>query len=423
MFTRIQRALVSVLLLSGSFAANDSIAASKKLKICKKGTNVFAAARCRGGASELNISQLTGAAGATGAQGASGANGSNGATGADGVLGIYGDGSAGALQVDGSVIWLTTPPTNYNLQFTSCNIPSGATLFVPSGTVIRCKQSVSIAGTLAVSAARNGGRANRSGSANNALVPAFSLPGAGIAAYSAGMGEFGLVNAGANSLAGGPGALGVTGGSVGVTGEFLGSLLRGASLSGGGGAAVIGEGFAGLESQAGDGGGSVAIISQGAISISGSITADGGPVILCLAGGCGGGAGGVVVIASATSIALSGSVSASGSAGRDSAASTGPGGGGGGGIIQYIAPIVPTITAGNSIVTAGAAGASAGNGSLNSATLRQAGGGGGGCGGGGGYGGSAPETNGAQTPGFAFAAGDGVAVAISANPAALLVGP
>ena len=418
-----------VIIVSFCCSAVELHAATKKLKICQKGSSVYAASRCRGGASELNISQLagatgaTGAAGATGATGAAGSTGAQGIAGADGVLGVYGDGSAGALQVNSDVFWSGTPPSNYNLQFSSCNIASGATLFVPSGTVMRCRDSATIAGGISVSANRNGGKANRGGTAGQALIPAFTQPGAGIAAQPAGMGEMGLVNAGVNSLNGGPATLGLTGGSGGSTGEFLVSLLRGANLSGGGGAAAIGDGSFGIESQGGDGGGSFVIVSQGAISISGTISADATAGAFCLSGGCGGGAGGVVVVASATSISLTGSVAARGGAGRDNSTSTGPGGGGGGGIIQYIAPLVPTITAGNSIVTAGAAGVSAGAGSITSAVIRQGGASGGACGGGGGGGASVPETNGAQSPGFASAAGDGVAVSIVANPAALVVGP
>lgn len=401
------------LIISGSPASAQS-----KLKVCKKGNSVFAAKKCGKNGQALDITTLTGAAGATGATGEAGAAG---ASGADGILGVYGDGSAGPLSVTSNTSWYTSPPTNNNLQFTTCTVATGTTLTIPSGTVLRCRGAVDIAGTITVVAPRNGGQANRGGTASESLVPSYVQAGAGISPRSAGPGEVGKVNAGLNSLSGGYGGDGVSGGLTDDPARFLGSLLRGEHLSGGGGAAVIGEGGFGLGVESGGGGGSFSIISMSTITISGTINADAG-FGLCITGGCGGGGGGIVVLAAKTSIAFSGSgsITARGGNGADAGASTGAGGAGGGGIIQYLSPSVPTISGTNSVVTAGTSGATPNNG-VTSATIRQAGGGGGGCGGLGATGGTVPETTGAQTANPVFVGGPGIALGIAVDPSALLL--
>lgn len=315
---------------------------AEKLKLCKKGKAVFAAKKCGKGSTALTLSALTGAKGE------------------DGTLGVYGDGSAGPLSLSsGSTDWRSAPPPGNNLQFSSCAISAGATLFVPSGTIIRCSESVDIAGDLSVLAPVNGGVSAGNSSANSTLFGLTQAPGAGISLRPASVGEAARTNAGNGYALGGFGGEGLISGYSGDPGRFLASLLRVAHLSGGGGAAPSGSGsFA--SSEGGRGGGAVIIIAKNIIHISGTISANASSPSAPFIHGAGGGGGGIVILAAGTSITFSGSgsVQAKGSNGDQSGLSVGPGGGGGGGLIQYISPSVPTIDGTNSQVTGGSGGAS-----------------------------------------------------------------
>ena len=145
--------IIATLLLSPNVYGAD------KLKLCKKGNSVFAAKKCGKGSSTLQLSGLTGEKGD------------------DGTLGVYGDGSAGPLSLGpGFNEFLTTPPAGNNLQFTTCDIPAGATLTVPSGTIIRCSESANIAGSLTVSAPSNGGRAFGTSTGTATLLGSSQVP-------------------------------------------------------------------------------------------------------------------------------------------------------------------------------------------------------------------------------------------------------
>ena len=384
---------------------SPDVCGAQKLKLCKKGNSVYAAKKCGKGGSLLKLSGLTGQQGE------------------DGTLGVYGDGSAGPLTLAaGFNEFLVTPPGGNNLQFTTCDIPASSTLTVPSGTIIRCSESANIAGSLTVMAPSNGGRALGTSTGTATLFGSMQAPGTGISLRPAGVGELARANAGFNNITGGLGGTGYSSGYSGDPGRFLASLLRVAHLSGGGGAAPSGAGSI-ASSEGGRGGGSVIIIAKKTITISGIITADAFSTSSFLIHGAGGGGGGVVILAAGTSIAFSGSgaVQARGSNGDQSGTSVGPGGGGGGGVIQYISASVPTITSANSQVTGGSGGASTGSG-ITSTGLRQGGGGGGGSAGSGGDGGFVPEHTGNQTASYGSSGEDGIATAIVADPAPLLLG-
>lgn len=385
--------------------------AAEKLKLCKKGTTVYASKKCGKGSATLDLSSLAGH------------DGANGSDGADGSLAVYGDGSAGPLAVTSGVQSLTTtPPAGNNLQFTTCTVAASASLVVPSGTIIRCSESATIAGSIIVISPTNGGRASGSGTATSVVSGVIQPPGAGISSRPATAGEAAHPNAGSSFLLGGMGGEGIASGYLGDSGRFLGSLLRAPHLSGGGGAAPSGSGSV-ASSEGGRGGGSVILIAKKTITISGSIKADAFITQSFTIGGGGGGGGGIVILAAGTSIAFSGSgfVQAKGGDGGSSGSSTGPGGGGGGGLIQYIAPSVPTIDSSNSKVSAGVGGSYVSSG-ITATGLRQGGGGGGGSAGSGGAGGSVPEHTGTQTASSGIDGEDGIATSIVADPATLLLG-
>jgi hypothetical protein len=207
-------------------------------------------------------------------------------------------------------------------------VGTGATLIVPSGTVIRATGNVTISGTLQVAANPNAG--------------------AGIGTSSPGCDESG---AGTQE----PGGAG-----------FGNSLIARLLVSPG----MIGGGVGGCLGYGGNGGGTVVILASGPITIasSGSIRADGAAAFNPGYGGSpaydgGGGGGGIVVLASRTSIANSATLSAQGGNGADGDSAgtggpngnvnTGAGGGGGGGIISLLAP---SITVGTAQYNGGAAG-------------------------------------------------------------------
>jgi hypothetical protein len=322
-----------------------------------------------------------GPAGATGATGPSG-TGSQGPAGMDGSLRIYGDGSAGSLTVatgftdwfqDSTVAQATPTPTN--LSFVNLTIPAGATITVPSGTVIRCTGTFTLNGNISVM--------------NSVL------------SYSA---DFGgtppVISFGASNIAGRFGDLGdntvTRNGGIGGKGlrEIQARAFLHPGLFGGGEGAHIGVASENI------GGGSFTVLAQGAIVIgsTGSISVN--AFSLSVADGAGGGAGGVLILASKTSVTNQGAIHADGLRGSQSNLDIGAGGGGGGGIVHLLAP---TITAGTITVAAGGAGTPGAVGSVT-ANPRSGGGGGGACGGDGGVGG-AVNTTGDPLAGTAGSAG------------------
>jgi hypothetical protein len=223
---------------------------------------------------------------------------------------VYGDGSdgttTGTCNIPSSTSWVSSPPTS-GIQCSAFTVAGGVTLTVSTGTIIRSAGSVTISGTITVSAGAAQGLqmspvdGNQSGAT---ALPIFS--------------QRKILN---------PGVLG--GGNGGSLAYRFGSY--------------------------GKGGGSIVILAAGAISVSGTIHADGtsgttdnNPE------STGGGSGGIIILASANSISNSGTLSAVGGNGGNAVGGTNEAsGGGGGGIIHLLAP---SITAGTQTVAGGSAG-------------------------------------------------------------------
>ena len=283
--------------------------------------------------------------GPQGIQGERGEKGDKGDTGDTGRAGIdtpniYGDGSAGDYTASGNELWATFPPNgSANLNFVNLTIPSGASVFVPSGTIIRCIGTCTIEGTLSVLTGTPG-ILGRSALAGLAMAPADS-PDGGLALQT-------LAAA---------------------------SLLRPGSLGGGAGESKG-------ASLGGDGGGSLCIRAFAGIDVSGTIDANGGVASSAMAPGAGGGAGGLILLFSRGSVSVTGTLSAEGGAGADGdgSVSGAGGGGGGGGIVHIVGPNASSFADMNASVAGGTAGTGTGT---------AAGGGGGALGGNGGNGGEA----------------------------------
>jgi hypothetical protein len=239
------------------------------------------------------------------------------------LVSIYGDGSdgttGGVCAITSSTNWATTDPGKA-IQCTNFSVSSGATLTVPSGTVIRATGTVAISGTITVLQSTMQGYqtapADSDGDAGIAL-PAFTL----------------------RQLL-----------KPGLTGGGPGGLTPYGTYS------PAGAGF---------GGGTLFILSEGAMSISGSITANGGgPGTDVYGDSVGGGAGGIIILASKASIdntgtlsAIGGQGNAAGSYGPESATYA-PGGGGGGGVVHLLSPsnTAGTVNLGGGAVGTGSAG-------------------------------------------------------------------
>jgi hypothetical protein len=247
-----------------------------------------------------------------------------------------GSGSDGALVVSGNS---TLPAGEY--QLTSLTVNPGATLTVGGFAIIRCLGTVSLQGTIVVSAYQPGGTTTVGG--------AFGLDaggnGSGIGAGGGAQSDNGGGGGGGN---GGPGGHGYTGGGGGVAYPWRIQPFG----SGGGAGQTTTTGSAGY---GGGGGGGLVIVSKGAVSIGGSITANGDPGAGGSNGG-GGGSGGTIAIFSETSINSSASIQARGGSGG-----SGKGGGGGGGHVLIVAPTTSVSPApdvsGGSGISGGASGA------------------------------------------------------------------
>lgn len=241
-------------------------------------------------------------------------------------LSIYGDGSdgttSGVCNITSNTNWATSPPTA-GIQCSSFSVSSGATLTVPSGTVIRSIGAVTISGTIAVQAGAAQGlfqSASYSGPESNSGTAGLALP------------KFSQQN-----------------------------ILKPGAFGGGNGGSYLPN-----SSLIGFGGGSLVILAEGAVSVTGIIEADGtsgGQETAELSAADGGGAGGIIVIASKTSIANSGQIHANGGAGANAISNTcDAGGGGGGGIVHLLAPS-SSITEGTVSVNGGSRGSGSASGS------------------------------------------------------------
>jgi hypothetical protein len=284
---------------------------------------------------------------------------------------IYGDGSdaTGDCSIAANTNWNSytvsgvapTSPTG-TLQCADFTISSGVTLYVPSGLTIKATGTVTIAGTLSVFPAINGG----SGVAQGANVSPYIL-------------SPGYYNASLPSSESPNGYLG----GLALPNVLQRKILKLDAPFGCGASTLAVDQYDVVThgDTYGLGGGAIAIYAGGAVSISGSIHADGGGAgIDSDSQSDGGGAGGIIVIASKTSIDNSGTLSAEGGTGNayaaESSSTYSAGGGGGGGIIHLLSPI---NTAGTTVVTGGVAGS-------GSTSSGYGGGGGGACGGNGGAG-------------------------------------
>lgn len=302
--------------------------------------------------------------------------------------GRFSNGSAGDLVIAASstVNWRLTPPPGNNLQFRNCTIDSGATLIVPSGTVIRCRGSFVNNGLIQV---------RRHTLSGIVFADQQSPAHPGIAARAAqgpGVGT-------ANLQAGGEGGWG-------IGNAFSAAQVLHPGVIGGG----SGTGFPALLSTLPDhhGGGTFTVLAEEGIRNTGHIEASGANAV----SGFGGGGGGVVILASRVEVDNStGTVFAHGGNGGASDSQHGPGGGGGGGIVHFIAPLISG--AANTSIGGGPPGAVTGP----VTTAPYAGGGGGGASAGDGGRGSNADLN--ATPNAASAGDDGYVLETVADPVAL----
>ena len=279
--------------------------------------------------------------GEIGSTGPQGPQGDPGPEGEAGSMRVYGDGSAGALTIGSATNWLTGPPENMNLQFT--NVTVNANWYIPSGVVIRCTGTFTVAAGATVTIGYGTPK-----SATSAQLMA------------------GLSKQCPN---------GYSAGGVRLAPMEASSIMHPGPLAGGNGD----DGYTGADG--GDGGGSFVVRALGAVTINGSIVANGHvgyDVVATSATGSGGGGGGggFIIIASKTGIANNGAIYARGGNGSSAKGSgDNAGGGGGGGIVHLLAP---TIFQGVIDVAGGAAG---GNAAVNDSSSGGSGGGLGGSGG------------------------------------------
>lgn len=299
--------------------------------------------------------------GEQGAQGEQGPIGPQGSQGIDGSIAIWGDGSAGDLNV-----FVNTVMQTVNTQYENITVFSGATLFVPSGTVLRAQGNCNIQGTIQVATAARG--ATRSSGGVSEFIDAtvrVAHPGIAQAGGNAQLSEYASDPGGVVAGFGGQGI------SIAMGHNVIRPNLFG---GGGGGTSAFGEG--------GSGGGFFALYCQGDVEIgsSATISANGGNG----AAGTGGGGGGVIVVASPSSVLIDGLLEAVGGNGGTNHSSSAAGGGGGGGIIHVISPAIQRNGAYS--VIGGSGGSTANTGEVAD-SLVSGGGGGGSCGGNGGNGG------------------------------------
>lgn len=302
---------------------------------------------------------------------------------------MYGDGSAGPLNVVSDTHWTNESalPAGANFQFTDCTIAAGATLSVPSGTILRCSGSFTNQGILQVGLGALAGGVQL---ANGNTTFFFTPPEAGNASRPPGHGAVTAAGTEAPGGSGGVGMLSTTAWTLLQPGRF------------GGSGAAVGGGTTGY------GGGSVVVLSGGAL------TNDAGGVIDGSAKTPGGGGGGIVILASKTSITQTGSIDVSGSVGRQGAQNfMAPGGGGGGGLVRLLAPVV---TSTGTVDLAGGAGGTGGTPPFNH-SMRSGGSGGGACAGSGGFGATIDGDGSIKTA--ASAGGEGKLLVSEVDPTSL----
>lgn len=257
--------------------------------------------------------------------------------------------------------FLASLPSDPDLpDFNNLTVNQGARLTVPSGTVIRCKGTAVINGTINVTAGAIGSfiyvdKHNltiSNVSHSSSMVPA----GQGIARSGPAMGQFGYY---LSKQFGGGYSFGLI---LDPDEDFyqpskMARFVFTSGLYGGAG------GAGNFDTSGGDGGGKIVILAEGGITIGaqGIISANGYDNQV---NGGGGGGGGVVILASQGSIVNHGSLQAKGGNGQGAGWSPmidhlyyGPGGGGGGGFVNLISP--SSITLGATVVSGGTAGASA----------------------------------------------------------------
>jgi hypothetical protein len=363
----------------------------QKLKLSKgkiKNTIVTIAdgAKCPKGAvlilSQAQINTLS-IQGSTGAQGPSGPQG---AQGIDGSIRAYGDGSAGPLNIVTNTNWVANDsvPSN-NFQFSDCNIASGVTFTVPSGTFIRCSGSAVISGAIEVGRGVRGStfRIAASSLPNSASVPDYGY-GNGVSGFygisDAQHGMRGPENLNRQSGEGGD--------SIFSSTNTLPLNFFNIGHKGGGG------GAGSLINPGGAGGGVFTLVAKNSITVSAGavIRANGGSG----SAGGGGGAGGIIVLASPISLTVQGLLEAKGSNGGGAATfnqngntvNVGAGGGGSGGVIHVASPAINLVVTPD--VSAGIGGFTN---TLSAGLQGQGGAGGGACGGHGGLGGPIPPNS------------------------------
>jgi hypothetical protein len=262
----------------------------------------------------------------------------------------YGNGSAGLTVISGTNVIIEP----LNAQFTDLTINAGATVFVESGTVIRCTGAFTNNGTISVAPLAKGGNAASAGFSGAAAHPGLAVRAAGNATEV--------------------GSLAQSFGGIEGQGfaEFGSKVLANPGPFGGGAGG-------GASFQGGNGGGTLSIRAIGAVNNGGTILAKGGSA---MSPGDGGGGGGIVVLASRTNVIQAGTIDCGGGSGADGDTVNAAGGGGGGGVILLLAPVV-TPTGGTLTASGGVGGTSV----QITATTRRSGGGGGACAGNGGAGG------------------------------------
>jgi len=312
---------------------------------------------------------------------------------------FYGDGSAGDLTLasGASVNWLLTAQSNLNFQ--NVTIESGANLYVPAGTTIRCTGDFVNNGTINVWTGSGGGKTGYTDVdfvAESWIRSQDTMPGRGDTPRAATSGQMGTEN---SLFAGFPGDRIVP---TVAAGSFM-------SFRWGGGAGSGGWGGVG-----GSGGGLLKVLCKGDVrnETGGTISANG--YGSAANPGTGGGSGGIVVLASQQRVVNEGSIEAKGGPGGVSNSVSGAGGGGGGGIVILVAPDVTNN--GTVDVSAGAAGVESTQ-PVKGTNPRYGGGAGGSSGGRGGRGSSlnASGISASAEDGF-----DGYVLEIQANPATMM---
>lgn len=327
-----------------------SLLCAAAITACSPGSGTQGPPGARGPQGSTGTQGSTGATGPTGATGATGSSGVAGPTGLAGPVGptgppslppvplVFGDGSGGTRIVANDENW--SEPL---IQLDTLTVSAGATLTLPSGTVIRCRGRFENRGRIVVSAfargVAKGTRVDGSGY-STAANPGFVLALGGGAARS------------------------------GVSESTARTILRPGPLGGGGSRAYAQGPYpaAGSELESGRGGGTLLIVAGTSAVNAGTIAANGGDGLWDQASGvgfpgAGGAGGGIVIVAARESIENTGTIVARGGAGASgdlrAGSIAGGGGGGGGGIVYLLAPIVEST--GTMDVGGGAAGAGVGN--------------------------------------------------------------